>query len=111
MNCRANIREDNEWHRSCDHREWAQFVTTFVNTTTKMALADTFSFSAREYIASVMTPEIDKKMTENAAKTMADVADQCNIPIPDCEEELLGGDVDNAFDSSPVDGVGDPRKG
>ena len=70
----SNIREDNEWHRTCDHRQWAQYVTTWVNTTTKMALADTFSFSAREYIASIMTEEIDKKMTENAAKTMADVA-------------------------------------
>ena len=85
-------------------------MTTFVNATSKMALADTFSFSAREYIASVMTPEIDKKMTEDAAKTMADVADQCNIPIPDCEEELLGGDVDNAFDSSPPSTVSGIRE-
>ena len=97
----SSIRDENEWHRSCEHGEWAQHVTTYINTTVRMALSDALPSSVREYVDSIMTEDIERKMVENAAKVLADVAVQCSIPVPDCEEDLLGGDVDNALNSSP----------
>ena len=105
-----NIWEDREWHRSCDHQEWARYVSTYINTISKPALADTFSVEAREYIDSIMTSEIEKKLTDNAAKTITDVAEHCSIPVPGCLEDLLGGTTDNAFDSSPPSTVSGVRE-
>ena len=47
----------------------------------------------------IMTPEIEEKMAQKTAKVLAEVGDAGRVAVPKGDWDLLGGSVENAFDT------------